>query len=288
MGVCVIVPPLPTTPNGTYTYNERRDNLKNAIFFDIDGTIVTEDGRAFIPESTRAAIAETRRRGNLTFVNTGRTAFNINERIKELGFDGYLCGCGTYIEYGGEVIFHNTLTQAFCREVAELMRKCRVTPVYEDSRGYFFDDKAPSLPLLDEFLSSFVDKDIDISRRVEDEGFIFDKFVIWTNDESDFDLFRREVGKNFSIIDRGGSFYEIVPLGFTKATAIDMLLKRLGIPVENAYAIGDSMNDLQMLRAVPNSIAMGGAELLYPYVSYITAPICEDGIANALKHFGLI
>jgi hydroxymethylpyrimidine pyrophosphatase-like HAD family hydrolase len=48
------------------------------------------------------------------------------------------------------------------------------------------------------------------------------------------------------------------------------------------------MNDLPMLQAVPNSIAMGGAEKIYPYVSYITAPIEEDGIAKALKYFGLI
>lgn len=262
--------------------------MKNVIFFDIDGTIVTEDGRAYIPESTRTAIAETRRRGNLTFVNTGRTAFNVNSKIKELGFDGYICGCGTYIEYAGEVIFHNKLSSGFCRETSELMRKCRVTPVYEDSRGYFFDDMAPSVPALDEFLRDFVDRDIDISGRVGDEDFIFDKFVSWVSDESDFGMFTREVSKNFSIIDRGGGFYENVPLGCTKATAMDMLLERLGIPLENAYAIGDSMNDLQMLRAVPNSIAMGGAELLYPYVSYITDPICEDGIANALEHFGLI
>jgi hypothetical protein len=43
-----------------------------------------------------------------------------------------------------------------------------------------------------------------------------------------------------------------------------------------------------MLQAVPNSIAMGGAELLYPYVSYVTTPIEEDGILNALKHFDLV
>ena len=73
-----------------------------------------------------------------------------------------------------------------------------------------------------------------------------------------------------------------------RATAIDLILKKLGIPYENAYAIGDSMNDLPMLQAVPNSIAMGGAEKIYPYVSYITTPIEEDGIANALRHFGLI
>ena len=58
--------------------------------------------------------------------------------------------------------------------------------------------------------------------------------------------------------------------------------------MEKAYAIGDSMNDLPMLEAVPHSIAMGGAENIYPYVSYITTPIEQDGIANALRHFQLV
>ena len=104
----------------------------------------------------------------------------------------------------------------------------------------------------------FVDSGIDTSGRVEDENFGFDKFVIWTNPDSDMELFRQEIGKCFSIIDRGGGFYENVPLGFSKATGIATILDKLGISIENAYAIGDSTNDLPMLQAVPNSIAMGG------------------------------
>ncbi|MDE5620371.1 MAG: HAD hydrolase family protein, partial [Ruminococcus sp.] len=69
---------------------------------------------------------------------------------------------------------------------------------------------------------------------------------------------------------------------------IDLILQNLNIPHENAYAIGDSMNDLPMLKAVPNSIAMGGAEKLYASVSYITSEIEKDGIYNALEYFGLI
>ena len=258
------------------------------IFFDIDGTLVTEDERAVIPESTRQAVAETRRRGNLTFINSGRTAFNISPRVKELGFDGYLLGCGTYIEYQGELIFSSTLEQPFCRSIAEAMRRCNITPVYEHRDGYFFDDKCPVSDGLRYFMEVFVDSGIDVTGRVEDEGFIFDKFVVWCSEETDTELFRREVSPYFDIIDRGGGFYENVPKGFSKATAIDMILKKLGIPMSEAYAIGDSMNDLPMLQAVPNSIAMGGAEKIYPYVSYITTPIEEDGIANALRHFDLI
>ena len=260
----------------------------SVIFFDIDGTLVTEDKNGIIPESTRAAIAETRKKGNLTFINTGRTAFNISEKIKELGFDGYVCGCGTYIEYGGRVISENRLEQSFCRKIASLMRECRVTPVYEDRDGYFFDGSTPFNETLRNFLDVFVDPSIDITGRVEDEDFIFDKFVVWMNEKSDTEKYHTVVGRYFDIIDRGGGFYENVPLGFSKATGIRCILDKLGIPFENAYVIGDSMNDLPMFQAVPNSIAMGGAEQVYPYVSYITTSIMDNGIANALRHFGLI
>ena len=44
------------------------------------------------------------------------------------------------------------------------------------------------------------------------------------------EMFRREIGKNYSIIDRGGGFYENVPLGYSKATGIKMILEKLNIP----------------------------------------------------------
>ncbi len=262
--------------------------MKSVIFFDIDGTLVSEDGLFTIPESTRTAIELTRKKGNLTFINTGRTEFNVNVKVRQLGFDGIICGCGTYIEYNGEILLYNKLGQDFCHETAELLRRCRVTPVYEHKDGYFFDDKTPAIPALDDFLENFVDEGIDISRRVEDEDFAFDKFVAWENKFSDMELFRNEISKNFDIIDRGHGFYENVPSGFSKATAVEFILRRLNIPLANSYAVGDSANDLPMLKAVPNSIAMGGAEAIYPYVSHITTSLDDDGIYNALKYYNLI
>lgn len=262
--------------------------MRSVIFFDIDGTLVTEDARRIIPESARKAIALTREKGCLTFINTGRTIFNVSPDVRSLGFDGYICGCGTYIEYKGDVLCSNTLEQNFCRKIAGIIRQCGVTPVYEHRYGYFFDDLAVHNADLDDFLADFVDEGIPVDRRVDDPEFCFDKFVVWENPGCDMERFRREAGRYFDIIDRGGGFYENVPLGFTKATAIEKILKILDIPAENAYAIGDSANDLPMLKAVPNSIAMGGAEKIYPYVSYVTTSITDNGIYNALKHFRLI
>ena len=166
--------------------------MKSVIFFDIDGTLVSEDGFMTIPESTRTAISLARKNGCVTFINTGRTAFNVNKNVRSLGFNGIICGCGTYIEYNGDILLYNRLEQDFCRETAELMRKCGVTPVYEHKDGYFFDNLAPVNAYLEDFLKNFVEEGIDISRCVEDENFMFDKFVVWKNENCDFELFLRE------------------------------------------------------------------------------------------------
>lgn len=262
--------------------------MQNVIFFDIDGTLITEDERSIIPESTRTAVKKVREKGNLTFINTGRTIFNISDQVRELGFDGYLCGCGTYIEYNGEVLLYNKLEQNYCRKIADILRKSGVVPVYEHKDRLFFDKEADETEDLKYFKESFLDKGIRTDYDVSDDNFSFDKFVFWRTENDDFENLIRKIEPDFMVIDRGNGFYENVPKGFTKATAINILLEKLGISIEHAYAIGDSMNDLPMLTAVPNSIAMGGAEKIYPYVSFITKPIEEDGIEFALNHFGII
>ena len=65
--------------------------------------------------------------------------------------------------------------------------------------------------------------------------------------------------------------------------------KSLNIPINSAYAIGDSMNDLPMLNAVPNSIVMGnGSDELKKSASFVTKDLLDNGIEYALKHFGMI
>lgn len=262
--------------------------MKKIIFFDIDGTLVTEDNLQIIPQSTRNAISQARKNGHITVVNTGRTVFNISDEIRSLGFDGYICGCGTYIEFNGEELLYNKLDWEFCRMIADFMHACKAVPVFERRDCLFFDPLYSDNRAIVEFKNSFLDGSIPTDHLSTDDNFSFDKFVAFTDENTDIQKFREVVGKYFSIIDRGNGFYENVPIGFSKATAIDILLKKLGIPIENAYAIGDSMNDLPMLQAVPNSIAMGNSKQVYPYVSFVTKPIMEDGIEFALRHFEII
>ena len=54
-------------------------------------------------------------------------------------------------------------------------------------------------------------------------------------------------------------------------------------------SFGDGGNDISMLRHAAIGVAMGQAkEDVKAAADYVTAPIHEDGISKAMKHFGII
>ncbi|MCI5501534.1 MAG: HAD family hydrolase, partial [Lachnospiraceae bacterium] len=117
----------------------------------------------------------------------------------------------------------------------------------------------------------------------------FDKFCVCLKKESDFKSFRKKYSQKLTFIDRGDDFWEIVPLGCSKASGMKYLMDYFKIPVEDTFAIGDSSNDLPMLEFAGTGIAMGNSsDIVFKHADYITDDILEDGIYNAMKHFKLI
>ena len=67
------------------------------------------------------------------------------------------------------------------------------------------------------------------------------------------------------------------------------LLAHYGIAPEEAMAFGDGENDLSMLMAVGVGVAMGSAsDYVKERADYAAPTVDEDGVAAALKHFGLL
>ena len=80
--------------------------MRKIAFFDIDGTLTSErDGS--IPDSVVTSIRKARAAGHLMFINTGRCFQNVEPRFRAIGFDGYVCGCGTNIYYKEQELFYH-------------------------------------------------------------------------------------------------------------------------------------------------------------------------------------
>ena len=69
---------------------------RKALFFDVDGTLLSEITHQ-VPESAKRALSETRKRGNLVFINSGRGYGFLRDIEQMIEHDGCLCGCGTCV-----------------------------------------------------------------------------------------------------------------------------------------------------------------------------------------------
>lgn len=70
--------------------------MRQALFFDIDGTILSEITKE-IPQSTFRALSKAKENGHLLFINTGRTRCTLPIKITEMPFDGFLCGLAFFL-----------------------------------------------------------------------------------------------------------------------------------------------------------------------------------------------
>lgn len=260
---------------------------ESVIFFDIDGTILTPDNT--IPASASAAIRSARARGHRCVVNTGRPFSHIEPIVRELDFDGYICSCGQYLLLEGRLLRHETFSPTLCREIVAQVRAAGLDVIYEAEHGIWSDRTRPIPPKLRAELDRFARRGFDVDQSIDQDGFHFDKLCVWTTPGCRIEAFLAFIRPYCTVIDRGGGLFELVKSGCSKETGIRQIIEQLHLPLSRCYAIGDSSNDLPMLRCVPHSIAMGNAPAaVQRQVEYVTQPIEQDGLALALAHYGLI
>lgn len=264
--------------------------MRKIAFFDVDGTLTSEiDGS--IPASTVDAIRAARANGNLMFINTGRCFHNLEERFQSIGFDGFVCGCGTDIYCDGRQLMHIAPPHEVTMQLLEKAKEVAMDILFEAFDSTVFDLSRPlHNPDARKLYKETLEKGFEVFDPWTAPNFRCDKFVTWIRNEAQLTEFRRVSDQFFDCIDRGGLFREFVPIGYTKATGLQFILDHYGLTKEDAYVFGDSNNDLPMLTYVPNSVAMGNAdpESLKEKVAYVTKKSSEGGIAAALEHFGFI
>lgn len=259
------------------------------LFFDIDGTLLAFDEQHTLPESTKKGLWKAKENGHKIFINTGRVKSAIDRHLLDFGFDGMVCGCGTYIEYQGQVIKHQTIEKENCIRYAAQLKEYGYHTIFEGKERLFIEgDHGPGSFL--EYIYDYFSQNSDFPiESPEHADFIFDKFTTTQMPGSDREGFQKTFSRDFNLIPHTDMVIEVVPRGCSKATGIQVLTEYLGASNEDCFAFGDSVNDLEMLRYVPHSVAMGNAtEAVADITEYRTTDILQDGIWNALLHYGLI
>ena len=267
----------------TKTVEPMIPSAPRAIFFDVDGTLVSHRTKR-VPPSTVAALAELRRRGCKVIVATGRSMPEFGFLpLQDLTFDGYvLVGGQEARDVDGKVIFSDPIVGYDLAVLLEEFR-ARRRPIlfYESVRMYAnfvndhvrqveaevstpvppIDEPRPDLPVL--------------------------KAIIYEDATREDDLMARLPGCKATRWHRGA--YDVVPAAGGKVAGIQALLDHYGIAPEQTMAFGDGENDADMLRYVHTGVAMGNGDAdAKAAADVVCGDIDEDGLARALADFGLI
>lgn len=258
------------------------------VFFDIDGTVMDYETQ-IIPESAVEAIRLLKKNGHIPVVNTGRPIGHVDPRIQKLDFSGWICSCGMELILDGQMIYKDYPTVEECRYILDLAHSCRMAIQTEGHDSLLFDADMPYPPQGLREAKRLGQQGLRIAPVQETENPDFIKFVTYDTPVCRRTEFLEGISPYFEAIIRENTLVEYIKNGHSKAEGMERFLKELYVPKEEIFAIGDSENDLTMFAMAGTTICLGdGVEAVKQKADYVTDPVLEDGVFNALCHFGLI
>lgn len=276
------------------------------IFTDVDGTLYDFDLR--LPDSAKQAIRKLKENNHQVYMVTGRSKAENSEELWDLGFDGIICGNGSYIESHGKVIHEECLTYEQCKRIVGWCEK-RGLGFYEESNNglfgserFFEKDGVEGIRRYKEAKGASAEELENISLEDSLHGLVrgeellrsdVNKISFVLHSYEDYLEAKKEFPE-LTVSTWGGKgeapiFGDVGIPHVDKAKAIETLLQHIGGDVKDTIAIGDAKVDIPMLEYCAIGIAMGsGGEEIRAMADYVTDDVDQDGFYKAFEHFGLI
>lgn len=258
-----------------------------AVFFDIDGTLVSFKTHT-VPASAQEALKCLREKGIKTFIATGRPKDLMMKAVGFLPFDGFvtLNGSHCFTALGGEDIYKGCIPQEDIeRLIVYSHRHPEIPFVFVDEEGWFITSSNADVEEVSRLIEISVPPVLPVEAARDREVL---QMMGYFGEEKDSELFG-EVLSHCTPMRWHPLFTDIIARGNSKSRGIDKVLAHYGIGLKETMAFGDGGNDIPMLAHVGLGVAMGNASQSVRAVSdYVTTSVDEDGIMNALKYFDLL
>lgn len=252
------------------------------VFFDIDGTLL--DSEKKLPDSTKEAIHLLKKNGTYVAIATGRAPFMFSHLLDELEIDSFVSFNGQYVVFEQEMIYKNPLSSSQLEQLTGDSQSNGHSMVYLNEKT--MKANAVHDPFIEESMGTlhFPHPEVKVDFYKNHE--IYQALLFC--EEHHIALYEGNYPE-LQFIRWHPYSMDVVPNGGSKAKGIEHVIKRKGFSMDEVYAFGDGLNDLEMIKAAGTGVVMGnGAAILKKEADFITKDVDSDGIYYGLKELKLI
>ena len=264
-----------------------------AIALDLDGTLTNHD--KVVTPRTRQALLQAESKGAIIILASGRPTYGIVPVAECLELEkrgGYILSYN-----GGNIVNAKTGEKLFSQFLPDAVIPILYKYAKEKNHallGYAGNEIITEMPD-----DQYVKEESRINKmNIRKVDNLLDALephptkLLMTGDPTDMLKAEEELveilGEKMDIFRSAPFFLELVPKGIDKAQSLLRLLSKINLTPADLMAFGDGYNDLSMLKLASVGVAMANAA---PEVradaDYVTLSNEEDGVAEALLHFGM-
>ena len=258
------------------------------VALDLDGTVVSHDLRVSPP--VIGAIARARAEGVFTTVVTGRMYRAAKPFAQLLGIDGpIVCyqGAGIYDAATGKELRHTPLAGSIALQVAAYAKERDLhVQLYADDS--FYVEKLSRFSELYAYVSGIHPEVVpSLEARFANADSTKVVIVVDANDADRIaDELRTMLGESAYVTRSNPEFVEVLAAGIDKGDALRFVARTLGVDMAATIGVGDSWNDIPLLKASAFGIAMGSApEVARAAADAVVADVNHDGVREAYERF---
>ena len=257
-----------------------------ALFFDIDGTLVSFNTHR-IPQTTVDALEEAKKNGVKVYISTGRPIMIITNlgQIEHL-IDGYITTNGARCFVGEHVVSQSPLSRKDVDSVIAASSRDGYPVIVVGEKHLAILNLTPVVEEI--FVKGLGVDALDFNSDMTDlEGEDILQLTPFCNAEQEEKLMPTLLHCNSGRWHP--AFIDITDGNADKGRGLHAMVEYLGLEMAETMAFGDGGNDISIIREAGVGIAMGNAgENVKAVADYVTSSVDEDGVKNALLHFGVI
>ncbi|MBN8236263.1 HAD family phosphatase [Halobacillus kuroshimensis] len=235
------------------------------IALDLDGTLVNHAGE--VSEANAAAVKEAKEKGIHVVLSTGRSLSRCRNISEALGRSSYIVTIngGEIYNHDYELVDQTKLDHSHVNRLWELKKEHGL---------YFWSSTVQGL----------YNTQNPFDNEIEDYDWLKFGFDIEDDEVRQVILDELQANDALEVTNSSPTNIEVNPVGVNKAAALLKVCQWLDLDMKNVMAVGDSMNDIAMIREAGLGVAMGNAQqIVKDEASFVTTSNSEDGVAAAIK-----